>query len=100
MWQNTERLANTMATDFSKKCEILAELWMNFRDESEMEDFITYNDLGLPLAYFCHAQLVKPSDQAKTFIEETYSLLCAALSVDDQQDYDSLNDMFLAQNDQ
>ena len=86
-----------MATDFSKQCEILSELWMNFRDEDEMEDFMTYNDLGLPLAHFCHVDLVKPSDQAKTFVGETFGLLCASLGIDDEQDYESLDDMFLAQ---
>lgn len=86
-----------MANDFSKKCEILSDLWMNYRDESEMEDFLVYNDLGLPLAHLCHTNLVKPSDQALMFVDETYNILCASLGIDPEQDYESLAEMFLAQ---
>jgi hypothetical protein len=34
---------------FDNKISILAELWMNYRDDEELQDFIEYNDLGLPL---------------------------------------------------
>ena len=47
-----------MATDFSTKTAILADLWINYRDEGEFEDFIEYNDLGLPLAYLINTELL------------------------------------------
>jgi hypothetical protein len=28
--------------------EILADLWINYKYDDEFEDFIEYNDLGLP----------------------------------------------------
>ena len=31
-------------TDFSKKCEILDELWMAYRDAGPMQDYMEYND--------------------------------------------------------
>ncbi len=40
-----------MATTFENKCAILADLWLNYKDNEELEDFVEYNDLGLPLAY-------------------------------------------------
>ena len=83
-----------MPTDFSTKASILADLWINFRDDEELEDFCQYNDIGLPLAYFVHTDLVKPSDEAAGYIDETFNLLCAALSLDLDGDYESLNDMF------
>ena len=83
-----------MATNFSNKASILADLWINFRGESEFADFIQYNDIGLPLAYFIHTDLVSPSDQAKIFVDETFNLLCSALSLDLDEEYESLNDMF------
>ena len=83
-----------MATDFSNQTSILADLWINFRDEGEFKDFLEYNDIGLPLAYYIHTDLVTPTDQAKMFVEETFNLLCAALGLDVEGDYQSLNEMF------
>lgn len=83
-----------MATDFSTKASILADLWINFREDEELEDFCAYNDIGLPLAYFIHTELVKPSEEAEKYIEETYNLLCASLNLDLEGTYESLNDMF------
>lgn len=83
-----------MATNFSNKASILADLWINFRAEKEFSDFIQYNDIGLPLAYFVHTELVEPAEKAVQFIEETYNLLCAALDLDLDGDYENLNEMF------
>lgn len=82
-----------MATNFSDKCNILAELWMNYRKDEEFEDFIEYNDIGLPLAYFIHANIVIPQEEARGFIEETYNLFIAALGLVDKEEYKTLNDL-------
>ena len=83
-----------MATDFGNKLAILADLWMNFRDEGEFKDFIEYNDLGLPLAYIVHTELAQISDTGILYIDETFNLLCAALGLDLDKDYESLQQMF------
>lgn len=83
-----------MATNFSSQVGILADLWINFRGEEQFSDFIEYNDIGLPLAYYIHTDLVTPTDQAKMFVEETFNLLCAALGLDVDGEYESLNEMF------
>ena len=44
-------------TDFSSVCEILSELYANYKDEEDFADFIGFNDIGLPLAYFQHENL-------------------------------------------
>jgi hypothetical protein len=81
-----------MANDFSNKVSILAELWMNYRDDDQLKDFVEYNDLGLPLAYFIMNELVLPTKQAELYIEETYGLLIASLEADDIE-YDSLDEL-------
>lgn len=83
-----------MATDFSKKCEILAELWMNFRDDDNLIDFVEYNDLGLPMGYLAHNELITINEPGTIYIEETFGLLCAAIGVDPELTFNSLNDMF------
>jgi len=80
---NTERLGNTMPNDFSNKISILAELWMNYRDDDQLKDFIEYNDLGLPMAYFLMNELVLPTKQSEVYVNETYDLLVASLGAED-----------------
>jgi hypothetical protein len=70
-------------TTFENKCEILADIWLNYRDDAEFTDFIEYNDLGLPLAYAISSGIVESTDRAKSFIEETFELLLAGLEIED-----------------
>jgi len=81
-----------MANDFSNKITILAELWMNYRDDEQLKDFIEYNDLGLPLAYFLMNELVLPTNQAEVYINETYDLFIKSLGAEDL-DYQSLDEL-------
>ena len=81
---------------FHNKITILAELWMNYRDDEELQDFIEYNDLGLPLAYFLMNEIVLPTEQAEVYINETYDLLIASLTVEDKQ-WESLDEMLGSQ---
>ena len=81
-----------MKTSFIAMCNILGELWIEYKNDTEFEDFIQYNDLGLPLAYAISAEIVTPTDKAKLFVEETFTLLLAALNLEDDE-YDSLDDL-------
>lgn len=73
-----------MTTTDEDKISILAELWLNYRDEEDFEDFIEYNDLGLPLAYAINEGIVEITTVAKAFIDETFSLLIAGLGIEDE----------------
>jgi hypothetical protein len=78
--------------NFENKNTILAELWMNYRDDDQIKDFVDYNDLGLPLAYLITNEIVIPTKQAELYINETYDLLLASLEVEDEE-YQSLDEM-------
>ena len=78
--------------NFENKTTILAELWMNYRDDDQIKDFIDYNDLGLPLAYLITNEIVIPTNQSDIYINESYDLLVAALEVEDIE-YESLDEM-------
>ncbi len=88
-----------MATDFSKRCEILSDLWMNYRDDEAMSDFVEYNDLGLPLAYMIHTDLATATDAGVLYINETFNLFCAALELDMEANYESLQQMLMMNGD-
>ena len=74
------------------KITILAELWMNYREDEQLKDFIEYNDLGLPMAYFLMNELVLPTQQSEIYIDETYNLLIASLGVKNVE-YESLDEL-------
>jgi hypothetical protein len=72
-----------METTLDNKLSILAQLWLDYRDDEEFADFIEYNDLGLPLAYAISNGIVKITPTAEKFILETFDLLLAGLDVED-----------------
>lgn len=83
-----------MTTTFSNKASILADLWMNYRDDEEFVDFVEYNDLGLPLAYALSAGVIEESDKVARFIEETFDLLLSGLGIQDDYGFENLDDLF------
>jgi hypothetical protein len=82
-------------TDFDSKCSILGHFYSQYRDESDFADFMEFNDLGLPLAYFVSEELCKVSDDGVRYINETYDLFLASLEIEDTG-FDNLEDVFLA----
>jgi hypothetical protein len=70
-------------TTFENKCLILADLWLNYRNDDNFEDFIEYNDMGLPLAYALSEGIVKGTELSDKFIDETFDLLLSGLGLDD-----------------
>ena len=81
-------------TSFSNKCAILSELWMNHRKDPGFQDFIEYNDLGLPLAYVVAEGLATPNDLAEKFIEETYDIFIESLGIVDNN-FNELDELLM-----
>ena len=79
--------------DFSSKCHILGELWIDYKTDEAFADFIEYNDIGLPLAYAVSAGLAKAEPQGELYINETWDLLIEALGLDEDIVWESLDDM-------
>ena len=79
-------------TTKSNKAHILADLWLNYRDDEEFLDFVEYNDLGLPLAYMVSNSIVETNPRAEQFIEETFDLLLSGMGIEDK-DFESLDEL-------
>lgn len=79
-------------TTQQNKAFILADLWLNYRDDEEFRDFVEYNDLGLPLSYAVAHNIVESNDIVNRFIDETFDLLLASQDIEDQ-DFESLEDL-------
>jgi hypothetical protein len=84
----------TMTTTIDNKAVILADLWLNYRDDEEFKDFIEYNDLGLPLAYLLNNKIVSRNNLTDNFINETFDLLLEALEIVEDTGFESLDELF------
>jgi len=81
-------------TDFTNICEILGSLYANYKEDEECKDFIDFNDLGLPLAYFASERLCEVSDDGARYIMETWILFLKGLGLEDTGVWDNLEDVF------
>lgn len=86
-------------TNPRNKIKILADLWMNYRDGESFEEFVDYNDIGLPIAYNIHTDIVQTTPKSDLYIQESFDKLLASLgfvneegNVDDDG-WDDLEDM-------
>jgi hypothetical protein len=68
---------------------------MEFRDDEELKDFVEWNDMGLPLAFFVASGIVQESPMAETYISETFDLFLVALEIEEQEidGMETLNDV-------
>jgi hypothetical protein len=80
-------------TDFTRVCEILGSLYLNYKDDEELEDFMDFNDLGLPLAYLSAENLCQVSDDGARYIMETWNLFLQGLNLEDTGNWDNLDDL-------
>jgi hypothetical protein len=85
-------MSETNETPFANRAEILADLWLNYRNDNDFADFIEYNDIGLPLAYAISNDIVKTTDLATKFINETFDLFLSGLEIEDNN-YETLDDL-------
>jgi len=85
-------------TNAESKLKILAELWIDYRDDEAFEEFVDYNDVGLPLAYFIYSEIVPATPRADLYLSETFDMLLASLNLEDtkQGGFDSLGEMLEA----
>lgn len=79
-------------TTFSDKLQILSELWLDYKEDEKLSDFIEYNDIGLPLAYVISNGIVESNDIAEKFIDQTFSMLLDLLEIEDSG-FESLLDI-------
>ena len=92
-WYTRSIMEDNKETPLDIKYEILSELWVDYRTEEDFKDFIHYNDLGLPLSFLLSEKIVSPTDQAIVIINETFDLFLAALEINEDQGYETLDDL-------
>lgn len=76
------------------KCLIIEQYVRESIEKGANEDFITYNDLGIPLAICLNAGIAQIIDNGAEIIDETWELLCDRLELDKNKPYGSLEEMY------
>mgnify|MGYP000353795902 CR=1 FL=1 len=84
-------------TTFENKCEILSDLWLTYRYDEKFQDFVSYNDVGLPLSFVSAEGLAKPSEMGKQLIGETFDLLLAAMNITEDPGFDDLDEILVGE---
>lgn len=88
-------------TPFSKKCEILSQLWVWYLNEKDA--WINWNNffqgagvISLPMCYAINENLVTVNTDsiAKDMVDETFAILCDLLQIDRVGNYDGAEQMF------
>ena len=80
-------------TPFDKQCEILTDLWLNFRYDENVVDLFEFYDIGFPLAFSHHEGLATLNDSGKALISDCWSGVLEAFSHYDDTGFDSLADI-------
>jgi hypothetical protein len=84
-----------MNTPIETQAEILAELWMEYRDEPYFADFFDYSDLGIPLAYLLSNNIVTRNQNTDKFIEDTWSVFLGICGHDEDTGFEILHDVLV-----
>jgi hypothetical protein len=83
-------------TSFESKLEILAQLSSAAKEDDELTDefmeFVSLNDIGLPLAYLANEGLCDLNEEGTKYVSETWTLLLKLCEVEDMG-FESLEDI-------
>jgi hypothetical protein len=80
-------------TNFETRCQILSDLWIQYGDEPELSDFMSYNDLGLALAFAISEDIVKTTTVAESYVNESFDLLLESMKLEDTG-FEGLDEVF------
>jgi hypothetical protein len=85
-------------TVFSKQCEILGSLWLDYREEAKGNqvwgDFFAWADISLPLAYVAWQGIATIKSDSKSYVSEAWEVFCEMISIDANAKYENLGECF------
>jgi hypothetical protein len=81
--------------DLKDKAGAVGQLWIEFRNDEDFEEFMEYNDLGCPMAYMVAEGLIEElSPVGEEMITETFDMFINLLDVT-YEELDTLEDVNL-----
>jgi hypothetical protein len=68
--------------DFADKTGVLAQLWIDFREDDNFSAFMDYNDIGVPMAYYVSEGLVNGlTTLGEQYVEESLEMMFKLLDI-------------------
>ena len=81
-------------TPFNVRCQILGELWTEYKFDIEFEDFISFNDLALPLAHAFANGIIDESENMRVLINKTFDEYLSVCGIESDSGFENLADIF------
>lgn len=77
-----------------KKTQIIQEFYEEVLKIGGFEEFMTKNDLGIPLSIALNNKLIKGlTDEGESLVQETWFELCSHQMIDPNGNYNSISDV-------
>lgn len=70
-------------TTLADRAFILGRFWINERDNEAFEEYMEFNDLGLPLAYSLAEGIIETNAMVEAHINDSFDMLLTILKVED-----------------
>ena len=86
-----------MATTFSNKVYILGQLWSFHKGSDHFVDFISYHNVGMPLAHMIDIDVCQANETGERIINETWDSLLDQIGIDDTG-FEHIDDVFISGN--
>ena len=87
-----------MNTPLETQAQILAELWLDYRDEEYFAEFFGYADLGLPLSYLLANNIVTRNTETDKFVTDTWQLFLSVCGYEEDLGFDDLDQLLADSN--
>ena len=87
-------MLDTATTPFSKRCEVLSEIWSDYDNYEPLKEILTFGDIGFPLAYAISQSIVSSTKEAEAYINEVWDALLLKYGVEDTGKFESISDIF------
>jgi hypothetical protein len=82
-------------TTYESVVSILAEMWLDYRNDEAFEELFEYADLAFPLAFALQYGIIDTTERAEAMIREVFGLLLDTLEAEDEG-FDSLNELLVS----
>jgi len=80
-------------TPFDTQCEILTELWLNYRDYEEVMPLFEFYDIGFPMAFAHHENFVTLKPVGESVVTQCWAGVLEAFGHEEDTGFETLADL-------
>jgi hypothetical protein len=87
-------MSDSTRTPFSIRCEVLGELWTEFRDVEEFQKLFHYGDLAFPMAAASANGWATILPEGERFVDDVFEMLLEHYGIVDSN-FESLDELLV-----